>query len=70
MRFCSVGNHVISGDFCTEHPPQRDRPRAGRCDWGKGHDSPAVWLTPRDGKSWCSEHLARIVKTASWGWKR
>jgi hypothetical protein len=66
MRFCSVGNHVISGDFCKDHPPQRDPPAAGRCQWYGGHWAPAVWALPKDGKFFCTEHLREIVRIGSW----
>jgi hypothetical protein len=70
MHFCSVGNHVIvEGDLCKEHPPQRDPPAAGRCQWGSGHFSPAIWALPKDGKYYCTDHLARIVRVATWGTK-
>ena len=66
MEFCVPGNHAITGEFCKDHPPQRDPPASGRCAANGGHPAKEVWYVGLDGKWYCQGHLRRIVFMALW----
>jgi hypothetical protein len=56
--------------FCQKHPAPAgpiEPAVAGRCQWGAGHFSAAIWALPKDGKFYCLDHLTRIVRIATWG---
>ena len=76
LVFCPDCNEAVTDGWTYEgrgyhpkhlpRPAHRDPPASGSCQWGSGHWAPSLWVTPRDGKAYCLEHLRRIVRVATW----